>query len=218
MGGGDTFWGLLGPADRASMLAAGAMVEFPADAVICHQGDPTQNIMVVFSGRVRVSVVLVSGVEVVQAVRGRGEILGEMAAVDGRPRTATLRALDPVRGLMISGIRLASLCQTRPGIAWAMLHVVVARSRAVGSRQELRAGPPLHRVAAALLDVASQESAGASRDLIATVPLTQRELAGIVGISRETLVRVLKVLRDRGIIHTQRNRITILREDELRLL
>ncbi|GLZ29781.1 Crp/Fnr family transcriptional regulator [Lentzea sp. NBRC 105346] len=214
----DTFWGLIGAADRAAMLRAGVMVEFAPGAVICHQGDPTQSIMVVFSGLVRVSTVSAAGEETVWAVRGAGEILGEMAAVDGRPRSATLTALDNVSGLLISGARLAALGQTRPRIAWAMLQIVVSRSRAAGNQQELRSGPALHRVAAVLLDVAHRDVLGASHDLIASVPLTQRELAGIAGISRETLVRVLKVLRERGIIETRRNHITILREDELRLL
>lgn len=214
----DTFWGLLAPSDRAAMIDAGVMVEFPADTVICHEGDATQNIMVVFDGRVRVSTLSAAGVEAVRAVRGPGEILGEVAAVDGRPRTATLRALDRVRGLMITGPRLAALCKERPLISWAMLNVVVARGRAVGDQEQLRSGPALYRVAAVLLDISHRAPVGASQDLIATVPLTQRELAGIAGVSRETLVRVLKVLRDRGIIQTRRNSITILREDELRLL
>lgn len=67
---------------------------------------------------------------------------------------------------------------------------------------------------AVLLDLAHRDAS----DMITTVPLSQRELAGIAGISRETLARALKTLRDAGIIVTRRTSVEILREDELRSL
>ncbi|WP_439655984.1 helix-turn-helix domain-containing protein [Lentzea sp. HUAS TT2] len=64
--------------------------------------------------------------------------------------------------------------------------------RTTGDQQDLRTGPALYRVGAVLLDLAHREA----DDMIATVPLGRRELAGIVGIACGTLVRTLKVLRD----------------------
>jgi len=116
--------------------------------------------------------------------------------------------------MVVSASALGSPCRVRPGITWAVLRVVVSRQRATGDQQDLRTGPSLHRVGAMLLNLAQREA----DDLIATVPLSQQELAGIAGISRETLVRTLKVLREAGIILTRRNGIKILREEELRVL
>jgi CRP-like cAMP-binding protein len=214
MGIDRSFWGLLDAADRTALRGSATCVEFAPGSVICHQGDPTRNVLVVSRGRVRVSRFALSGEETVLAVRGPGEIIGELAAVDGRSRSATLTAVDSVCGLVITARALEGLCRRRPGITWAMLRVVASRQRAMVDQQELRTGPSLHRVGAMLLDLAHR---GAD-DLIATVPLTQRELAGIAGISRETLARTLKVLRDAGIILTRRNGIEILREEELRVL
>ncbi len=182
--------------------------------MICHQGDPSRNVLVVSHGRVRVSRFAITGEESVLAVRGPGEIIGELSAVDGGRRTAALVAVDRVCGLVITAQALEKLCHEHPAITWALLRVVVSRHRATSDQQDLRTGPSLYRVGAVLLNLAHREP----DDLIATVPLSQRELAGIVGMSRETLVRTLKVLRDRGIIVTRRNGIRILREEELRSL
>lgn len=214
MGIDRSFWGFLDEADRTALRGAATSVEFASGSVICHQGDQSRNVLVVSHGRVRVSRFAVTGEETVLAVRGPGEIIGELSAVDGRRRSATLTAVDSVRGMVIGARALETLCRRRPGVTWAMLRVVASRQRAMVDQQELRTGPSLHRVGAMLLGLAHR---GAD-DLIATVPLTQRELAGIVGISRETLARTLKVLRDEGIILTRRNGIEILREEELRVL
>lgn len=214
MGIDRSFWGLLDEADRTALRGAATRVEFAPGSVICHQGDQSRNVLVVSRGRVRVSRFAVTGEETVLAVRGPGEIIGELSAVDGRRRSATVTAVDSVCGMVIAARALERLCQVRPGITWVMLRVVASRQRAMVDQQDLRTGPSLHRVGAMLLDLAHR----GTDDLIATVPLTQRELAGIVGISRETLVRTLKVLRDAGIILTRRNGIEILREEELRVL
>ncbi|KOV87172.1 Crp/Fnr family transcriptional regulator [Nocardia sp. NRRL S-836] len=208
-----SFWGMLDAADRSALQGVATGVEFSPRSVICHQGDPSHNVLVVLRGRVRVSRVAATGVETLLAVRGPGEIVGELSAVDGMGRSASVTAIDPVYGLMISARALEALCRTRPGITWTVLRVVVSRQRASGDRQDLRTGPSLYRVGAALVLLAHREG----DELMATVPLSQQELASIVGISRETLVRTLKVLRDEGVICTRRNRVEILREEELRV-
>ncbi|MDX8141301.1 Crp/Fnr family transcriptional regulator [Lentzea sp. BCCO 10_0061] len=205
---------MLDAADRTALRDSATSVGFSAGSVICHQGDQSRNVLVVSTGRVRVSRFTVTGEETVLAVRGPGEIIGELSAVDGRRRSATLTAVDSVSGMVVSARALERLCQVRPGITWAMLRVVASRQRAMTGQQDLRTGPSMYRVGAMLLDLAHR----GEDDLIATVPLSQRELAGIVGISRETLARTLKVLRDAGIILTRRNGIEILREEELRAL
>ncbi|WP_434446528.1 Crp/Fnr family transcriptional regulator [Lentzea sp. E54] len=209
-----SFWGMLDDTDRTALRAAATRVAFEPGSVICHQGDESKNVLVVSRGRVRVSRFTLSGEETVVAVRGPGEIIGELSAIDGRRRSATLTAVDPVAGMVISARALKRLCEEHPGITWAVLRVVVSRQRAAGDQHDLRTGPSLHRVGAVLLDLAHRDAS----DMITTVPLSQRELAGIAGISRETLARALKTLRDAGIIVTRRTSVEILREDELRSL
>ncbi|WP_083267706.1 Crp/Fnr family transcriptional regulator [Lentzea guizhouensis] len=212
MGIDRSFSGMLTVADRTALRSAATRVEYAPGSVICHQGDPSRNVLVVSHGRVKVSRFTATGEENVLAVRGPGEIIGELSAVDGGCRTASLVAVDRVCGLVLTAQALEKLCHARPAVAWALLRVVVSRHRATSDQQDLRTGPSLYRVGAVLLNLAHREA----DDMIATVPLSQRELAGIVGMSRETLVRCLKVLREAGIIRTRRNGVQILREEELR--
>ncbi|WP_394621422.1 Crp/Fnr family transcriptional regulator [Lentzea sp. JNUCC 0626] len=214
MGIGQSFWGMLDEPERAAVLAAGSRRTFAAGSVICHQGDETRNVLVVSRGRVRVSRYSLGGDESLLAVRGRGEIIGEIAAIDGLGRSATLTAVEAVEGVLITATAFIRLCERHPRIVWALLRVQLARARAAADQQDLRTGPSLQRVAGLLLGLAHREAG----DVIATVPLSQRELAGIAGISRETLVRALKTLREEGIITTHRTRVEILHEDELRAL
>lgn len=212
MGIGRSFWGMLDETERAAMLAAATRRTFGPGTVICHQGDETRNVLVVSRGRVRVSRFALNGDETLLAVRGAGDIIGEVAAIDGRGRSATLTAVDDVEGILITADAFIRLCERHPRVVWAVLRVVVSRARAAGDQQDLRTGPSLQRVAGVLLGLAHRDVS----DMIATVPLSQRELAAIAGISRETLVRALKTLREAGIIATRRSHVEILREDELR--
>ncbi|MFD4638966.1 Crp/Fnr family transcriptional regulator [Lentzea sp. NPDC058436] len=214
MGIGRPFWGLLDEPERAAVLAAAIRRRFDAGTVICHQGDETRNVLVVSRGRVRVSRFALGGEETLLAVRGAGDIIGEVAAIDGQGRSATLTAVDVVEGVLITAPAFISLCERQPRIMWAVLRVVVSRHRAAADQQDLRTGPSLQRVGGMLLGLAHRDAS----DMIATVPISQRELAAIAGISRETLVRALKELREAGIIATHRTRVEILREDELRAL
>lgn len=114
---------------------------FEPGSVICHQGDESKNVLVVSRGRVRVSRFSLSGEETVLAVRGPGEIIGELSAIDGRRRSATLTAVDPVAGMVISARALKRLCEEHPGITWAVLRVVVSRQRARATSTTSGRGP-----------------------------------------------------------------------------
>jgi CRP/FNR family transcriptional regulator, cyclic AMP receptor protein len=96
-----SFWEMLDVEDQTALRAAATRVTFEARSVICHQGDRSRNMLVVSYGRVRVSRFTLSGEETVLAVRGLGEIIGELSAIDGRGRSATLTAVDPVSGMVI---------------------------------------------------------------------------------------------------------------------
>lgn len=205
------FWELLEPAERAVLDAAGTLSEFDSGAVICHEGEPTQHVLIVLRGLVRVTANSLGGHEKLLAVRGPGDIIGERSAIDGLPRSATVRALNPVHALIIPAERFTGLCQRFPRLAWAMLVVVVARQRDADRQRVEITGTATQRIAAVLLDFALHRGVGSEGE----VALSQEELAGIAGTSRESLVRVLRSLRQQGIVRTGRKRIEILEVDRL---
>ncbi|QFZ22594.1 Crp/Fnr family transcriptional regulator [Saccharothrix syringae] len=201
----DRFWGLLTPAEHEVLVDTGAERDYPPGAVVCLEGEVTRHVLVIRRGLLRVTATTAGGHEKVLAVRGAGDIVGERSAVDGRPRSATVRALGGVRALVLSAPSFATLCQRYPRIAWAVLTVVVSRQRDTDRQRVQISGTATQRVAAVLIDVALRRGI-ADQGAIA---LSQEELAGIAGTSRESLVRVLRSLREEGIISTGRRKIEI---------
>jgi CRP/FNR family transcriptional regulator, cyclic AMP receptor protein len=159
------------------------------------------------------------GREIVAGVRGPGDVLGELAAVDAQPRSATLSALATVETLTIPGPRFAGLCQSEPRIAWVLLGVVVDRLRE-SNRQwaEFGGGLAAQRIVALLLELAVSQGKQTADGVEITLWGSQQELAATAATSRESMARVLRTLRKQGLISTRRGKITIHDVAELRRL
>lgn len=200
---------MLDPADRDALRAGGAVRRYAAGDVLCHQGDQLRHVIVLLEGRVRIETRGRTGQDVVLGSRGPGQAIGELAAVDGQPRSATVRAESPLRVLMVSADRFVVLCQRRPGLSWALLRMLVGRLRELSDQQAMSAGATVtERLAGKLLSLAEDQGA----ELVCS----QQELANMVGGSRESVVRALRDMRDQGVLNTARRRITILQLDKLR--
>lgn len=206
-----TFWGLLESAERAAVRSAGTRRHYPPGAVIWSQGEPSQHVFVVLAGRVRVSTGSVAGREAVLAICGPGEIVGELSAVDGRTRSANVTAVDAVQALIIPAARLDRLCAEHPGVSRAILRVVTERLRQSDRRRtEYGDGTVTHRTVGLLLDLAEQYGRPVEAGVEIALAISQQQLADTVAASRESLARVLRELRDRGLVDTGRQRITVL--------
>jgi CRP/FNR family transcriptional regulator, cyclic AMP receptor protein len=182
------------------------------------EGEQSDRVLAILDGRVKVSLVTADGKEVVLAVRGPGDILGELAFIDGEPRSATATALDPVSSVVVSAADFTHFLESHPRVALLLLRMVSRRLRdADNKRAEFAAFDTVGRVASRLLELAERfgEPDGANGILI-TLPLTQEELAGWTGPSREAVSKALSTLRSVGFIHTRRRAITILDAEGLR--
>jgi CRP/FNR family cyclic AMP-dependent transcriptional regulator len=213
------FWAALAPADRRLLTESATRRAYPRGARLCREGDRSSVVLVLLSGHVRIVHGTPDGREVVVGVRGTGDIIGELAAIDAQPRSATVEALDDVDVLEVPGDRFASLCRTRPRISWALLLVLSTRLRSVGRQWlELGGGAAARRVAAQLMQLAVQHGVPRGQDIEITVPATQAELAMTAAISRESWARATRDLRRQGVISTGRRQVTIHRLAELRQL
>ncbi len=214
-----SFWARLSPAERVSVRGAGVRTAHGAGTVLCHQGDDEHHVLILLSGYVRVTKSATDGREVVAGVRGPGDVLGELAALDARPRSATVSALVDVETLNVPGSRFATLCRTNPGIAWVLLCVMMDRLRESGRLwAEYGGGHSGQRIAALLLELAVRQ--GKAGDDGVDIPLWsgQQELAAAAGMSRESVARALRTLREQGLISTRRGHITVHDMAELRRL
>lgn len=216
---GHTFWALLGVAERAAIRSVATPRRYGARDVVCHEGEDTRYVLVLTRGSVRVTVSAPDGRDMVLAVRGPGDIVGELAAVDAAGRSATVTAMDAVEALTTTGERFAHLCRSNGRIGWALLTVVVSRWRDTGRQwTEFGGGSARQRLVALLLDLAARSGRATPLGIVIATGRTQQDLADTVATARETVVRVLHDLREEGIVSTSRGRITIHRLDALRAL
>jgi CRP-like cAMP-binding protein len=210
-------WALT-PDELEALTDLGRRQRYPKGGPMFVEGEQSDRVLAILDGRVKVSVVTPDGKEVVLAVRGPGDLLGELAFIDGEPRSATATALDPVSSVVVSAADFTRFLESHPRVALLLLRMVSRRLRdADNKRAEFAAFDTVGRVASRLLELAERfgEASGANGILI-TLPLTQEELAGWTGSSREAVSKALSALRAVGFIETKRRAITVLDVEGLR--
>ncbi|MBE1502762.1 CRP-like cAMP-binding protein [Amycolatopsis lexingtonensis] len=200
----------LADTDREYLLARGTRRRFRANDVVLMEGDPSDHVHVLVSGWVRVSAIVEDGREVLFGLRGPGEVLGDLAAVTGRPRTASVRAIEPCTVFQLTGAQFIDVLHARPEIAIATIKTVAARLRnAESARVDSAALDVTRRVAVHLLRLAEEHGRSVPEGVVIEAALSQTDIAAQVGAARRTVARALRVLRERGIVETGRRRILI---------
>jgi len=144
-------------------------------------------------------------------------LLGELSAIDGGPRSATVTALEPVGLLAIASTEFERLLLDHPRIAFVLMRELTRRLRdADRKRIEFGAFDTTGRVAARLVELADRFGQQTDEGLRIDLPLSQDELAGWTGSSREAVTKALRTLRAQGWIRTGRLRVIITDMDALR--
>lgn len=207
----------LSPTDQADLTRRGRRRQYPAGASLYLEGDSCSTVVVVVSGRVKVFSLTEHGEEVLLAVRGPGALLGELSAVDGGPRSASVAALEPVVALVVPIAAFVDFLRGHGDAAIALLQLVTGRLRdADRKRVEAAAYDIPARVARRIVELADRFGEPDGHGLRISVSLTQDELAGWVGASREAVAKALRTLRTRGLVATGRRTLTVLDLDGLR--
>ncbi|MEW1633974.1 Crp/Fnr family transcriptional regulator [Streptomyces sp. NPDC093801] len=203
-------------ADGAALRALGREVAYPPRSTLLHQDEPTAHVLLILRGWTKVTATHPNGYQALLALRGPGDIIGESAALTGRPRSATITALEQVRAVVIEHESFRVFLGRHPGVALQLLALSSDRTREADRRNLQFASMPVReRLAVLLLDLARIHGRRTTEGVDVAVPLTKQELAGAVGASREMVQRELKSLRDRGVISTGRRTLVITRPDVL---
>jgi CRP/FNR family transcriptional regulator, cyclic AMP receptor protein len=212
-----SFWSLLDPGDQQAIERIGMRRSYPRGAIVYHCGDDTAGVLVLLDGRVKITTPGVDGQESVLGFRGPGDLVGELGAIDGRPRSASVATLEPVSGLACARSDFRTMIDTSPAVCLALLRVVVDRLySADAERADLGAHDVLGRVARRLCELADRFGAPCEQGIEIELPLTQEELAGWCGASREAVSKALTSMRTLGWIETRRRTIVITDPGELR--
>lgn len=212
-----SFLAALSDGETAALLERGRRRRFPAGTPIFLEGDPASTVVVLREGRVKVAYLTDDGQEVVLAVREAGDVLGELSAIDGEPRSATATALDPVEAVLIDADRFKGFLREHPDAALTVLRLVAARLRdADRKRVEFGTSDTVGRVAGRLAELAERFGARGRDGVRIDLPFTQEELAAWVGASRKAVTNALSALRERGWIETGRKSIVVRDVEALR--
>jgi CRP/FNR family cyclic AMP-dependent transcriptional regulator len=211
------FMARLRPTDRDELTARSRARRWPAGASLFLEGEQSSTVVVVATGRVKVFQLTESGEEIVLAVRGPGALLGELSAIDGLPRSASVAALEPVVAHVMHVEAFRDFLDSHAPVAVALLHLVVERLRdADRKRVEFAAYDTSARVAQRIVELAERFGEPDAQGTRITVALSQDELAGWVGASREAVAKALRTLREQGQLATGRRTMTVLDLDGLR--
>jgi CRP-like cAMP-binding protein len=200
----------LAPAERAELERRGRRREWSRGEVVCREADTSDWVLVLLAGRVKISSNTADGTEVVLEVRGPGSLVGELSAIDRQPRSATVTAMEKVTGLVVPYADFEAFLQGHGGVALLLLRTLAGRLRDADRRRiEFGAHDTTGRVAARLVELVERFGQQTPDGVRIALPLTQDELAGWIGASREAVSKALGVLRSHGWIETSRLRVVV---------
>jgi CRP-like cAMP-binding protein len=174
-----------------------------------HEGSAGENVALVLEGRVKLEARGVGDRTVVLAIRGPGELLGEVAALGGMRRSATAIALEDVELGLLSGEDFRGYLREHPDASLVLLRSTVGRlTEATRGLIELATQDSVGRVARRLIELGPDHAGAAAGPY--ELELTQDELASWTGSTRETISRALRLMRQLGWVATGHRTITVL--------
>jgi CRP-like cAMP-binding protein len=205
-----TFLGEVPPDDLEALEAAGRRLPQTAGSTLFVEGEGAGRVLIITRGRAKIFATTETGRSVVLGIRGPGDIVGELSAVDGQPRIATATMLDPGEVLVIPAEVFHRFLDERAGIASTLVRILAVRLRdADRSRTMFGAHDCATRLARILLELAERHGCSEGDGTLIDIPLTQQDLADWVGASREAVTKALHSFRRGGIIETRRRAIVV---------
>lgn len=202
---------LLGPEEWHTLERRGHRRTYERGQVLFFEGDRGGSVIALRTGRAKVSVQTLPGRELLLAVKGPGELLGEMSALDGRPRSATATAMETLQAVMVSAEVFRDFLKAHPRVTLLLLQALTTELRDTDKLIADRdAGDTVSRTALRLVHLAGRFGEHNGGNTRVGLALTHEDLASWIGVSREATSRALSQLRVAGYITTERRSITVI--------
>jgi CRP/FNR family cyclic AMP-dependent transcriptional regulator len=187
---------------------------YEQDAIVFSQGDPGDSLYGVVTGRVRISASTREGKEMFLNIMEPGDTFGEIALLDGNPRTATATATAAGELMIIPRAQFLALLQREPTVAIHLLQLLCQRIRWTSGQAEdsaLLSVPA--RLARRLLTLARQHGQQSPKGV--QLVISQEEMGRFLGISRQAVNQYLQEWRAKGWVDVGRGKVTVLDEKGL---
>ncbi len=172
----------------------------PANQVILLENDWGGSVYFILQGWVKIRTYNLEGKEVTLNILGRGELFGEMAALDEVPRSTDVITLTPTQIGSLPSQDFVKLLNTEPLAGLRLAQLMARRLRQVNRRLRLRESNSASRVADTLLFLAEGQGIEGSTGGVEIPNLPHRELSSLSGLARETVTRVLTKLEKKQLI------------------
>ncbi len=203
--------------ESTAFRASGRLRRFAKGEAVFREGDDQGGVVLITSGRVKVSLTGLGGREVVLGFPAPGELIGELSAIGGRPRSATVTALDEVEVIAMRTPDFQRFVSDHPRVAALVFEQVAALlAQADRQRVDFATRDVTARIASRLIELMDKAGDSDGAGVRITLPLSQDELAAWAGASREAVARSLHLLRELGWVETRRREIRVLNADGLR--
>ena len=207
--GESQLFGALVEEELAALVRLGTLVRYPAGQIIFAKGDPGDSLMIVLEGRIKIGSLTAEGREIVLNLIEPGQVLGEVAALDGRPRTMGAIAAEPVQIFVLRRKAVLAFLEAKPTVAIRLIGVLCQKLRRTTEMFEEKLLGMAPKVARGLLRLAAEHGRRTPEGLLIDLKLSQSELGAIIGVSRENFNRQFAVWRESGIVSRRGGRVVI---------
>ncbi|MCA9624053.1 MAG: Crp/Fnr family transcriptional regulator [Myxococcales bacterium] len=209
----------LAESQLASLSRLVVTKKYRAREVVLRKGDPALQIYLIVRGRLKAITAGGEGRQAALSIMGPGEVFGEVAVLDGEPRSATITALEPCELLILHRNELFHFLERNPTAAIKLLAVLARRLRRLSERVEDSAFLEVPgRLAKALLRLAQRYGRSENRGTRIELKLSQQELGDLVGATRESVNKQLRAWASEGLLVQDGGRIILVDVEAFELL
>jgi CRP-like cAMP-binding protein len=203
-------------AEREQLLALGIEQRCKNGMIIFKRGEPGNHLMLVLEGYVKISIASKTGKELTFILIPPGECFGEIALLDGQPRTANAIAVGECLLFTLARHDFIPFLEQRPEIAVRLLALLCGRLRATNEFIERLAFENLStRLACLLVKLATSHGRTTSMGVRITQKLSQQEIGSLIAASRESVNKQLQLWRTEGLLTFEQGYITLLQPTTL---
>jgi len=204
--------GTLARPARDRLLRLGSAVQYPGPSrILIREGDNSTFVVVIVDGVVKVTGQVPGGRDVLLAIRMAGDVVGEFAALDERPRSATVITCGAMVGRVIKAADFLDCLRRDPDVSRGVHQSIVAKLRSANAHRVDFSGCDVPtRLARVLYEIAMTYGIRSGSRSVIRWPLTQPELASLAASAEPTVHRALRDLRESGVVATGYRAITVL--------
>jgi CRP/FNR family cyclic AMP-dependent transcriptional regulator len=211
-----SFLDLLTAGQRIALLELGSIRVYSPSHILMREGNPGDIVVVILRGLAKVVVVSEGGKEVLLGFRGRGDLIGEMAVLSSRARSATVLAATELQGCVIRAAAFVSYLERSPQVANRVSDIMADKLRAANRRRlEFNAYPAEGRVARVLAEVTLRYGHREGPAWRIGPEITQADLASLASASVRTIEKVLRTLEGAGLVVRRRRDLIVTDVDAL---